>query len=339
MNYENPDILWWLTILPLMTIALFWQLQRRMKGLRLGLGPLYKQFSRVLPKRFYLLAILLDVVALGLLIFGLARPSWDFTLEERKRSGVDMMILLDVSKSMDASDVKPSRMARAKREITDLINLLRGDRVGLLVFAGVPFVQCPLTTDYSAARMFLDQLSTNTIPVPGTNIGDAIKLAVKSLDASQPSPDGDKVIIVISDGEDHDPNALEAAALAKTSGIQIFSIGVGSPEGAPIASKGGFLRDESGKMVISKLDDSFLSRLSEAGKDGGFFVRSATGGFHLERIYRQFIRSDNPVIDKVAEKVEKEKVWNERFGLFAFAAMCVFVVKSFYLDWRFKQIR
>ena len=338
MNYENPDILWWLGLLPILVLLCFWQLNVRFKRLRQGLGPLYKQFSSVLPRHFYGLAIALDLIALGLIFFALARPSWDFVLEEKRRIGTDIMILLDVSKSMDASDVKPTRMARAKREITDLLNLLKGDRVGLLVFAGVPFVQCPLTTDYAAARMFLDHLSTDTIPVPGTNIGDAIKLAVKSLDASQPEADGSKVIIVISDGEDHDPGALEAAALAKASGVQIFSIGVGSQEGAPITSQGGFIRDDSGKMVISKLDDSFLTRLSEAGASGGSFVRSDSGVFHLERIYRQLIRRDKPEQDDKGNS-ETQKVWNERFGVFAFLAMCFLVGKSIYLDWRFRRAR
>ncbi|MEE3253071.1 MAG: VWA domain-containing protein, partial [Nitrospinota bacterium] len=165
------------------------------------------------------------------LFIALTRPQWGYQWEDYKQEGVDIIIALDVSRSMLAKDIKPTRLERAKRKISDLLNMLKGDRIGLVAFAGTSFVQCPLTLDYAAARIFLNAIDTDLIPVQGTAIGDALR---KSTNAFRTQENKSRAIILITDGEDQTGQAMEAAEEAKKAGVKVFTIGIGKEIGAPL---------------------------------------------------------------------------------------------------------
>jgi Ca-activated chloride channel family protein len=198
------------------------------------------------------------------------------------------------------------RLERAKREISDLLKLMEGDRIGLVAFAGTAFVECPLTLDYSAAEIFLDAIDTDLIPVKGTAIGDAIRTSVEAFEGSSHKS---RAIILITDGEDHTGDALKAAEEAKTAGIRIFTIGIGRDEGSPIpAPGGGFRRDRKGEIILSRLDETTLQKI--ALNTGGRYVRSVTGDVDLEQIYSQGIKA---TLEDEELGSKRRQRWEERY--------------------------
>ncbi|MBR5064559.1 MAG: VWA domain-containing protein, partial [Bacteroidales bacterium] len=202
---------------------------------------------------------------LGFLFFvlGLARPQTGAKLSERKTKGAEIIVALDVSNSMLAQDYSPNRLERAKLAISRLTDLLQDDRIGLVIFAGTSFVQLPVTTDYVSAKMFLSSIDTGSIPIQGTAIGDAIRLSIKSFSAQS---EKSRVIIVISDGENHEDDPVAAAKDAAEFGIKVYTMGVGSAEGQPIPVEGGsLLRDQKGEIVVTKLDEKTLREIARAG--------------------------------------------------------------------------
>jgi len=227
---------------------------------------------------------ILVLVAFASLTLAVMRPQLGSKLEEVKRKGVDVMIALDVSNSMNAEDIRPSRLERSKQAIYRLIDKLEGDRIGLIVFAGQSYVQLPITTDYSAAKLFLSTISTDMVPTQGTAIGNAIEMAVESLGDSVKH---NSAIIVITDGENHEDDPVTAAAEAAKKGVVVHAIGMGSNDGAPVpvyrgGNKIGFLEDNSGNTVISKLDQFSLQDMCDAGK--GKFVRATNSDDGLTKI-------------------------------------------------------
>jgi Ca-activated chloride channel family protein len=225
---------------------------------------------------------------------------------------------------MLAEDIKPSRLERAKRKVYDLSQMLEGDRIGLIAFAGTSFVQCPLTLDYGAFKIFLDYLNPDLIPVPGTAIGDAIRTSIKSFNKQERTS---KALILITDGEDHESKPLEAAEEAKKEGIRIFTIGVGQEGGAPIPmgdGSGGFKKDERGEMILSKLDETTLQKI--AIETGGSYARSVTGDMDLNKIYKEDIRG---TIEKKELRSTRKKRWEERFQWFVFAGIVLLGIEFF----------
>lgn len=232
---------------------------------------LFKDVSRAKQATKFIFML----VALCCLIFALARPQLGTKLEEVKREGVDVVIALDVSNSMNAEDIRPNRLERSKQAIYRLIDQLRGDRIGMIVFAGQAYVQLPITTDYGAAKLFLSTVNTGMVPSQGTAIGAAIEMGVRSIGDSART---NSTIIVITDGENHEDDAVEAAREASKKGIIVHTIGMGSAEGSPVpvyksGNRAGFLEDKSGSTVISKLDADMLQQIADAGK--GKFVRAS----------------------------------------------------------------
>jgi Ca-activated chloride channel family protein len=248
----------------------------------------------------------LIILAVLFLILSLTEPKWGFHWEELKRKGVDIIVAIDVSKSMLAQDIKPNRLERAKRKIYDLIDILEGDRIGLVIFAGTSFLQCPLTLDYKACMIFLDSISVDLIPIGGTAIGDAINTCVKGLDAS---PEESKAIILITDGEDTTGDPIKAAKQAKEKGVKVFPLGIGKPEGAPVPDmeKGGFKKDSKGDLVLSRLGEDALNNI--AIETGGIYVRSVTGDIDLKEIYLKNIKK----MEQKELKSTRKKHWEERF--------------------------
>jgi Ca-activated chloride channel family protein len=232
---------------------------------------------------------ILVVLALVALVLALMQPQWGYTWEDIERRGIDVIVAVDVSRSMLANDIRPSRLDRAKRSILDLLNLMQGDRIGLIAFAGSAFVQCPLTLDYGACKMFVDELEPELIPRGGTRIGDAIR---KAVDAFEGDVKKHRALILITDGEDHQGDALAAAELAKEKGVRIYCIGIGTPEGSPIQvtdeqGNSSYLKSRDGQVVLSKLDEDTLKRIALT--TGGAYVPASSSGLELDEIYSKRI--------------------------------------------------
>lgn len=232
----------------------------------------------------------LFTIAFIFFVFGLARPQTGAKLTEHKSNGVEVMICLDVSNSMLAEDYSPNRLERAKLAISRFVDKLNGDRIGLIIFAGQSFVQLPITTDYVSAKMFLSSIEPGSVPVQGTDIADAIRTAVRSFSTQSTQS---RAIIVISDGENHESSAVEAAQAAAETGVRIFTVGVGTPQGKPIPYHGGLLKDREGNTVVTKLDEEALMEIAKVGN--GAYVRAGDLEFGL-----------NPIIDNIRSLQEEE---------------------------------
>ncbi len=286
-RFQHSEYLMLLYILPFLA-ALYWYASyRRSKKLKEFArqkmsGVLYPKFSA--KKR--LVKFSLKFLAVTLIIFALANPQLGSKIEEVKQVGIDVYICLDVSLSMQAEDIKPNRLEKAKYEISKLIDRLRGDRLGLIVFAGNAYVQIPLTTDYAAAHLLLNAVDVNSVPEPGTAIASAIKLAI---DSFKKDAETQKAIVVITDGEDHQGDLKPVIEEAKKKGILIYTIGLGSPAGVPIpiynsaGQKIGYKKDRHGNVVLTKLDEATLKEIAD--ESGGKYFRGTNTEDELEKIY------------------------------------------------------
>ncbi len=320
--YLEYFLLLW--IIPLIILFLIWAGRNKQKAMaNFAQIDLLKRLMPHYNPRLRRFKIALLLCGIFFMIFALARPRWGFKWEEISRKGIDVVIALDVSDSMLAGDVKPNRLKRAKQKIKDLLQIVTGDRIGLIAFAGVPFLQCPLTLDYGAVSIFLDHLEPGIIPVKGTAIGSALDLAIDSFDKKK---NYSKAVILITDGEDHLSEPIEAAKRAKKEGITVYTIGIGKPEGAPIPSPetGGFRKDRSGNLILTKIDEPTLQKV--ALETGGAYVRSVTGDMDLEKIYQMEIQKK---LTKGDLKSTRRKRWEERFQWFLALALFFLLVEGF----------
>jgi Ca-activated chloride channel family protein len=272
----------------------------------------------------------LFVVGILFLVLALAQPKWGYQWKEVKRKGLDIVVALDVSKSMLSEDIKPNRLDAAKREIKNLINMLTGDRIGIVAFAGSSFLHCPLTLDYGTAKLFLDHLDVDAISHGGTNIGDAI---YKSIRAYEGHDKKHRVLILITDGEDHEKTVMDAVEEAKKKGVVIFPIGIGRKEGAPIPyydEKGvkSFVKDRRGQIVLSKLDSVLLQKIAlmTGGKKGSI----GTGSFPLEEIYLEEVSR----MEKKNLESTSQKRYENRYQWPLFIALLLFVLEAVLNDRR-----
>lgn len=274
-RFEHNTYLFLLALIPVLVLLYALTRYLRKKAIR-DFGDL-PVMQRLMPERSNVRPVIKAIVAVLaflFLVFGIANPQMGTKMETVKREGVEIIIALDVSNSMQAEDIKPNRLAKAKLAISQLVKRLRNDKLGLVVFAGQAYVQLPLTTDYSAAKMFLNSVNTSIIPTQGTAIGAAIELSMESFDQNTK---GNKALIIISDGENHEDDAIEQAKLAKEAGVQVHTIGIGSPDGVPIPvynryGQKDFRRDGEGNVVITKLNETMMQQVATAG--GGSFVRA-----------------------------------------------------------------
>ena len=246
-------------------------------------------------------------------VIGLARPLLGAKLVERETKGAEIMICLDVSNSMLAQDYSPDRLSRAKLAISRIVDRLQGDRIGLIIFAGSSFVQLPITTDYVSAKMFLNSIDTQSVPVQGTAIGDAIVTAAKSFSIQS---EKSRAIIVITDGENHEDDAVEAAKQVASTGIRIFTVGVGSLQGQPIPKDGNLMKDKDGNIVVTRLDEETLKRIASVGN--GAYVHAGNEEFGL-----------NPILDEI-RKLEDERFNSTVFEEYDEQYMCFFAAALFF---------
>ncbi len=288
IRFAHEEYLWLLGLIPVF-IVMYWIVARaRKKALgRFGtlniLLRLAESASR--PKRVVKFVVFL--LAFALMVVGYANPQIGTRLQEVKQEGVDIFIALDVSLSMKAEDIKPNRLEKAKFEIRNLIDRLAGDRIGMVVFAGEGYTQFPLTTDYSGAKLFLDVVDVDAVPIPGTSLGSAIQRAMDSYDFEEPTT---KVLVIITDGENTEGDAFSVAEDAAKKGILIYTIGLGSPEGTPIpvynasGQQVDFKRDRLGSIVMTKLDEVSLEKIADIG--GGAYYRGTNSQDELNEIYK-----------------------------------------------------
>ncbi len=237
------------------------------------------------------------LLAIAATIFGLARPQFGSKLTEVNRKGVELMIGLDVSNSMLAEDIQPNRLENAKRAITKLVDELENDKIGLIVFAGDAYIQLPMTTDFGAAKLFLSAVNTEIVPRQGTSIGAAINLAARSF---TPEADKSKAIIIITDGENHEEGAIEAAKAAAEKNIVIHTIGMGLAKGAPIPvmtqyGQKDYRKDHEGNVIVSKLNESLLRDIAAAGK--GIYIRANTANAGLKTLFDEINKMDKQDIE------------------------------------------
>ncbi|HSO27138.1 MAG TPA: VWA domain-containing protein [Anaerolineales bacterium] len=286
MTFAKPTFLYLLALVPLFAVFLVWANNRRKADIsRLGDRTLIDRLSAGINWQGRRWRSVLWLLALALIIVSLARPQWGTEVQTVEQEGLQVMVALDVSQSMLAEDIKPNRLERAKLEISDLMDRLNGDEVGLVLFSGASFIQFPLTSDYNTARMYLDGANPNVISRPGTAIGEAIRTAVSGFDESL---DSQKVLIVISDGEDRETDPLAAAQEAADQGILIYVIGFGTPEGEPVPETDpsgnvtGYKRDQQGEVVISRLDENTLQQIAQIG--GGQYFRAGADAGELDKL-------------------------------------------------------
>lgn len=326
-RFANPQYLWLLLLIPLCVI-LFWLMQRnrRKRLARFGnpavLGELMPEVSN---GRVILKFILLQGV-LALLVFAIARPQFGSKLREEKARGIEMMLVVDVSNSMLAEDFEPNRLERTKYAIGKLFDGLHQDRVGLVVFAGEPKVQLPITSDYRMAKAFAQRIDPSLVSVQGTAIGKALEQALMSF-SSDTEENHSRVIVLITDGENHDDDAVAVAKRAKEMGIKIFTIGIGTADGAPIQINGEFIKDEQGQMVVSKLNEEMLKQIADI--TGGAYVRSSKQSIGLEEITRAIGQMEQTEMSTL-----QFEEFNEQFQYLLLAAIVLLLAEMLLLDRR-----
>jgi Ca-activated chloride channel family protein len=278
----------------------------------------------------------LMLTAIALIIFVLARPQFGSKMETVKRSGIETVIALDISNSMLAEDVQPNRLEKSKRLVSKLMDSFTNDKVGMIVFAGQAFTQLPITSDYISAKMFLDAIDPSLIASQGTDIGGAINLATKSF---TPKEEVGRAVIIITDGENHEGGAEEAARAAAEKGMQVFVLGVGSPEGAPIPAATGlsndFRKDKEGNVIVTRLNEQMCRQIAQAGK--GMYIRVDNSN-SAQRILQA-------EIDKLAKADVETTVFtefDEQFVVVAWIALIVLVLEVLVLERKnplFKNVR
>lgn len=324
-RFESPHILWLLILVPLLIGGYLWaaRLYRRRLA-RFGepetVRTLMPDASPLRVRNKFILCL----AALGLLVMALARPQFGSKLREVTRQGIEIMLAVDVSNSMLAQDFEPNRLERTKFAINRLLEGLRQDRVGLVAFAGDAYVQLPITADYVTARNFAAQLSPTMVSRQGTAIGAAIDLAASSFSSGS---EGSRVLIVISDGENHEDDALAAAKRATEQGIKIYTIGIGTPEGAPIQIGGEFLKDDQGNMVVSKLDEPSLEEIALS--TGGAYIRATNKSIGLEEIIAKINQTEKK---KLTSTIFEE--FNEQFQYLVGAALLLLLADVLMLSRR-----
>lgn len=326
-RFANPQYLWLLLTIPAL-VMLFWLAarNRRKRLARFGNPELLTELMPDVSNGRVLLKFIVFCSALGFVIFAIARPQFGSKLREEKSQGIEMMLVVDVSNSMLAEDFEPNRLERTKYAINKLFDGLHQDRVGLVIFAGEPKVQLPITSDYRMAKAFAKRIDPSLVSVQGTAVGKALSQALLSFSGDTQETHS-RVIILITDGENHDDDAIAVAKRAAEMGIRIYTIGIGTPEGAPIQINGEFIKDEKGDMVVSKLGEEMLTQIAEI--TDGAYVRSSKQSIGLDEI----VKGINEMEQTEFSSLRYEE-FNEQFQYLLGIALLLLLVELVLLDRR-----
>jgi len=324
MRFGDPEYFWLLLLLPLLVGFFIWAYQRKQKALgRFARAQVVHKLApgASLSRQIWKWALFLGFFAF--FVAALTRPRFGVQTEMVERRGVDIMVALDVSNSMLAQDIVPNRLDRAKHEIATFIDLLKGDRVGLIVFAGESFVQCPLTLDYGAAKMFLGAVDADWIALQGTALADVIRQSTKAFKTQTRKH---KVLLLLSDGEDHEGEAVEAAKEAAAEGVRIYTVGIGSEGGVPIpVNRGGgnvvYKKDRDGNLVMTRLNSAMLEKIALETR-GNYF--HAGTDLDLTRIYAEIAK-----MEKRDFGMNKMTVYEERYQIFLAFALTLLLLEFF----------
>ncbi|MBO9152730.1 VWA domain-containing protein [Chitinophaga sp. GCM10012297] len=289
LRFQHTEYLWAFVLLIILALAFAWVTWWKRRSIRrMGDPAMVEKLFSGYSRRLFTLKFLLLFIAFFFGVIGLANLQKGSRVDKITRKGVDVIIALDVSKSMLATDTKPDRLTRAKQLVTKLMEKLDNDRVGLVVFAGNAYLQMPLTIDYSAARMYLGSITPDLIPRQGTEINEAIRVSDEAFNKKERKH---KALVIISDGEDHNEGAINAAKKALENGVVINTVGIGSPTGSPLPDPetGGLKKDNEGNTVVSKLNEDALKSLASTGKG----------------MYLHLMNNTDEVVDALADKIDK----------------------------------
>ena len=330
-RFAHPEYLFLLLIVPLLVgLFIYTRIQKKRKLQLFGdpalLASLMPNVSFLRPRfKFYM-----QLTAVILMIVVMAQPQFGTKEEKQEKKGIEVMIALDVSNSMMAQDIQPARLDKAKMVLSKLVDGMTNDKVGLVVFAGDAYIQLPITADYVSAKMFMSSISPALVPRQGTAIGSAIDLCIKSFGEKS---DVSRAIIVITDGENHEDDAVGAAKLAAENGIVVQVVGMGEPEGAPIPVDGtmSFRKDKEGNVVVSKLNEDMCRSIATAG--GGTYVRADNQNSAYRVVSKEL---DNLAKSKLETRVFSD--YNEQFQSFALLALILLFFDSFIFDRRNKRL-
>ena len=318
MIFSNLRYAHFFWLVPLLIIFYIWAFRTKRRALEtFAQRHLIPMLTSTVNWRSQKLKALLGIFSVCLLIFALIGPRWGFQWHEVKRQGIDIIVAIDTSKSMLAQDVKPNRLERSKLAIEELVDLLQGDRIGLIAFAGSSFLQCPLTLDYGAFGIALNAVDAGLIPRGGTSISGAIRTSITAFEGEAKKY---KALILITDGEDHEGDPVKAAEEAAKQGIRIFCVGVGTKEGEliPVVDKDGnrsFLKDREGKVVKSRLDETTLQKIALTTNGG--YVRASGAEYGLDVIYNEKIAT----MEKKELESKLQKRYEERYQIPAAIAL------------------
>ena len=330
-RFGASDMLFAYVLVPALVALAWWAHARKRRDLaRFGDQRLIERLTATVSRRGQTAKTVLLVVTVALLVTALARPQFGSRVETVRREGQDIIIALDLSASMAAEDMAPNRLQKAKFAIADLIDRLQGDRVGLVAFAGEAFVQSPLTLDYAAARLFLNAMHPDMMSVQGTNLGQAIETA---LDAFAETARRHRVLVVITDGEDHEGGVDTAVERAVEEGVRVYTVGIGSAEGVPIPERDaagrprGFKRDADGAVVTTRLDEATLQTI--AARTSGGYYRASPAGTELTRLAEELTAGDGQEFE-----AEQVTVFDEQYQLFLGLALALLVAEVLVRDRR-----
>ncbi len=330
-QFGSVELLAAYILVPLLIAFLWFAVRRKRHALtRFGEYELVQRLSRTVSRRGQTTKAVLYVLAVAALITALGQPQFGTRVETVRREGQDIIVALDLSNSMLAEDITPNRLQKAKLSIARLIGRLEGDRIGLVAFAGEAFVQCPLTSDYGAASLFLNAMDPDIVPVQGTNLGAALDVALDAFDAEVRQH---RVLVVITDGEDHEGEIDAAVETAAESGIKIYTVGMGSLEGVPIPEfdeqgrRSGFKRDAEGNVVTTRLDEATLEAIAR--RTGGRYFRATGAGTELNALTDEIAAMDDREFE--AQQVTQ---FEEQYQIFLGLAIVLLVAEFFVPDRR-----
>ena len=333
-RFENIEFLYFIILIPVLIIVFIIGRKIRKRSLkRFGDPEILNQLMPFLSVNRPVVKFLFILFALVFVILGMARPQFGSKLEEIKRKGIEIIIALDVSNSMLAEDIHPNRLEKAKQAIAQLVEKLADDKIGLIVFAGDAYVQMPITTDYSSAKMFLSSINTQIVPKQGTAIGSAIELGINSF---SPDSEASKALIIITDGENHDDKAVSLAGEAAEKGIVIYAIGVGTPNGTPIPVYSGnqrsFRKDRQGNVVITKLNEKILQEITNAGN--GSYVRATNNRLGLNMLFSRI-----SAMEKKEMETRIYSEYNEKFQYMIGLALILILFDFIFLERKNKYLK